>query len=222
MRVLHGGRRWWYQSQAVVSERSGLIESSAVWWLHQILRTHGFDHSNLESFVGKPVTSSSWEFGDIVVPSKVSTEMAGQGASNISMESVVGRIVPSASRYKRPDPLSSIEAAGKNDSKTVLVEFVDEKFSKLTGLSPPTDPDETQGSLKTRLVKVSELVHSTVFHGVDVFKKASSGLKIPCGDLTDSMPFSISPEDIVSNRIKKDIEAIAKFDVRAIEEITKE
>lgn len=229
VRVLQGGRRWWYQPQAVVSERCGLIESSAVWWLHQILRAHGFEHTTLKSFVGKPVTSTSWEFGDIVVPSKISTEMADESSSSMPMQSVVGRIVPSASRYKRSSPTSTTEPVLK-DSDFILVEFVDARFEKLVGLPPSADSDAdgTSGLLQTRRVKVSELVHSTVFHGVEVFQKAGSGLEIPFGqgechtDPNHVVPFSLSPEDIVSDSTKKNIASIIKLDVRAIEAITKE
>lgn len=224
MRVLYGGRRWWYQPQAVVSERSGLIESSAVWWLHQILRVHGFDH-NLEYLVGKPVTSSSWEFGDIVVPSKISTEMTDERLPEGAMESAVGRIVASASHYKSGGPPPETEPSDKK-AGTVLVEYVNERFIELAGLS--TAANATKQMLKTRRVNLSDLVHSTVFHGVDVFKNASSGQEKPCRsgdfhtDMIDVVPFSVSPEDIVSDKIKKDIESIAKLDARAIEAIASE
>ena len=207
-----------------MSERSGLIESSAVWWLHQILRVHGFDR-NLESLVGKPVTSSSWEFGDIVVPSNTSTGMTDESSPEVAMESAVGRIVPSASLYKNGSPPPDSEPSDKK-AGTVLVEYVNERFSELAGLSAAAN--DTKQMLKTRRVNMSDLVHSTVFHGVEVFNKACSGLEKPCGSggvhssMNDGTPFSVSPGDVVSDKIKKDIESIAKLDVRAIEAITSE
>lgn len=77
IRVLHNSRRWYYQPQAIRSERSGLIECTSVWFLRDILRSHGFDHTTLESLVGKPVTESSWRVGDVVVPND-SSDLVGR------------------------------------------------------------------------------------------------------------------------------------------------
>ena len=66
VRVLFNGRRWWYQPQALASERSGLVESPAVRFLVDLLRSHGYD-SSLIPLWGKPVTVDSWRVGDLVV-----------------------------------------------------------------------------------------------------------------------------------------------------------
>lgn len=76
IRVLHYGRRWYYQPQAIRSERSGLVECTAVWFLRGILRFHGFDHTSLEPMAGKPVSESSWYVGDVVVPKGTSGMIA--------------------------------------------------------------------------------------------------------------------------------------------------
>lgn len=226
VRVLFGGRRWWYQPQAVVPERGGLIESPAVWFVSRILRTHGFDHTTLESYVGNVVTSESWQFGDIVVPRKLSLE-----ADISSADSVCGRIVPSESIYcKRPSPFATPELVGRK-SKTVLVEYVNKKFSELVGLAPDLYSDESSVQLQTCRVRVSELVYSTVFHGSFVFEKTSSGLGRPkrldwCHPASlhgiDSTSFCLSPQDVVGSNTKKDVAGIAELDVRAIESVTKE
>jgi len=68
IRVLYNGRRWWYQPQALVSERSGLVSTPAVWFLRKLLRAHGYDADTLRSFDGQAVTKTSWRMGDIVEP----------------------------------------------------------------------------------------------------------------------------------------------------------
>lgn len=43
VRVFHNGRRWYYQLQAILSERSGIIDSPAVRFLKKAVRYYGFN-----------------------------------------------------------------------------------------------------------------------------------------------------------------------------------
>ena len=226
VRALHCGRRWWYQPQAVQSERGGLIESSGIWFLHKVLRAHGYDHITLQTLVGKPVTNSSWECGDIVVPKKVSPVLEPETLVS-PMDSIVGRIVPSSLRYSAVSRSANASARGA-DAATVPVEFVNENFIASTGLPVGAEIDDLTDSLETRRVRVSKLVHSTVFEGVSVVKKTRRKPKSSNDDVENMKTSStevgstrrwFSPDDIVNDRIKKDVAAVAKLDTHAIEAI---
>jgi len=146
VRVLFGGRRWWYQPQALLSERSGLVESPAVRFLTDLLRAHGYD-SNLRPLWGKPVLSSSWKIGDLVVP--VSNASEKYKMNEISDDSsgalTIGRVVAEGSSMP------------KRESGMVTVEFANEDVGR-------------------KRVKVSSLLHTNFFYGTSVRIDAANDL----------------------------------------------
>jgi len=138
VRVFHNGRRWWYQPQAIVTERSGLIDSPAIWFVCAILRAHGFDDETGECMHGKLLSDVSWKAGDIVTPSSGSNKMRS-----------FGRVVQQTTAQR---------GAGSDRSSSVLVEFVDDEFASTAGVKLSSTTSETNTSHPyLRRIKASSL-----------------------------------------------------------------
>jgi len=169
VRVMHNGRRWWYQPQALLSERSGLLESRAVRFLRTILRSHGYDHTTLEPLWGKTVTSESWQLGDLVAPVRLSAKYARAaqaGRSTPLSFTMIGRIVPDTSS------LPSAQARGR-ESGLVNVEFIDPLFGRAVGAVGGGGIGSSLMSVSTRKVKARNLVHTTFYHGATVIGESN-------------------------------------------------
>ena len=216
VRVIHNSRRWWYQPQALVREKSGLTESPGVWFLRSILRSHGYDHTTLTLVVGKQVTAQSWQVGDFVVPKKLTT-------GNVSMD-CVGRIVAENS-----SSTSSLSARGR-DSGSVLVEFISKKFAESAGIQMGSSSQGSEFTLETRRVPVSRLLHSTSFHGTRAKLKNSSSPSSSSLGKMDSMESMEIEEDgvqsgvdcAVGEKAQNDINSMKMLDVGAIDALAKE
>lgn len=205
VRVLHGGRRWWYQPQAVVSERSGLIESAAVWFLHRILRAHAFNPSTLSSLAGNPLTKSSWKYEDWVV---LKSKSHAFSSSSLDGGRGVGRIIPGTGRQKA-------STAARGDRQSVLVEFFDDSFRAASRDSVLDEPDAVVSPLKSARFRISDLVHSAPSYG----HLAQAALD----DDVDEMDVQENPlEERVSASMRKEIELLQKLNVAAIESIAKD
>jgi len=83
IRVMCNGRRWYYQPQALILERSGLVESATIRFLLKILRSHGYDEK-IQPLWGKPLSKVSWQEGDFVTYSP---------CSKIGAKATTGRVV---------------------------------------------------------------------------------------------------------------------------------
>lgn len=227
VRVLHSGRRWWYQPQAILSERSGLIASPAVWFLSGLLRSHGYNHTALEAMVGKVVTPSSWRIGDIVTPKNASVIETTTKLVTFSTDSLmIGRVV---AENPGPSPL----VPHSRPSGTVAVEFVCQAFAdavgiKSTGLSPGSAP-----ILETRRVRTTKLVHSTELHGSLLNAKARLSACVNDGEKDSvEMEDSVSAADsskshelhaaLVSEKVVSDIEGVSRLERSAIDSLVKE
>lgn len=211
VRVLHGGRRWWYQPQAVVSERSGLIESAAVWFLKRVLRAHAFDPATLTSLDGNPVTKSSWKYGDWVV---LKSKPPASGASRLGGGRGVGRIIHGTGRQKHSIPTST---AARGDRQSVLVEFVDNSFHVVSRDSMLDEPDAVLSPLKSARFRISDLVHCSPSYSHLTLDTKQAALE------DDEMDVQENPlEERVSASMKKEIELLQKLNVAAIESITKD
>ena len=205
--------------QAIISEKSGLIESAVVWFLNGIIRSHGFDHTSLMSFIAKSVTPQSWRVGDIVTHKSTSPPLSSTTGSPAA-SSMIGRVVADSSNL----PASSSTTINRQHS-TVAIEFISRDFAdavgvKLTNTSTP--------SIETRRVKTSKLVHTTAIHG--------SSLRFPSNqdaeakhekNLVDHGPagFSDSIElfsTSLNEKVPLDIEAIRCLDRAAIEVLARQ
>jgi hypothetical protein len=218
VRVVFNGRRWWYQPQALLSESSGLTESPTVWFLRTILRAHSYDHTTLEPLCGKPLTTSSWQVGDIVAPRT--------NASNTipTVHTIFGRIVAETSMSNSP------LAPRSRDSGSVLVEFVEESFGEATGVLSGDQPvTEGSGTLYTRRIRLNRLQHSRCIdatHSVEhspPYSNADS-LKGESSPMDVSWTSSKQPHPVVmiSSKLRSLIGGVAELNVASIEELCAE
>jgi hypothetical protein len=235
IRVMHSGRRWWYQPQAVVSERSGLIESPGVWFLRGLLRAHGYDFATLEPLGGKPVRSSECQVGDLVVPASIAEEDTDKCTA------CFGRIA--VDTCASPSSLTSSSSAmsamaHSSNSATVAVEFVGPAFAEACAakLQPISSINSTV--LESRRVVDHRLVYAPPnLYGRVATKEDEPKQKV-CDD-NEVAPLDVDedakdddedlePDDefhapeSVSDKVQSDIAGIARLDGHAIDSITKE
>jgi hypothetical protein len=230
--VIHNSRRWWYQPQAIVREKSGLTESPAVWFFRTILRAHGYDHASLQLVVGKQVTTSSWQVGDVVVPKKIASDGLPENRSgrpgHVALDRNIGRIIAETS-----NSTSSLTARGRA-SGSVLVEFVSKTFAESASIQTGSSFQDSLLALETRRVPVTRLVHSTNFHGTGAMRKYPSspfGSYLSetkeCQNIAEDMDIADSEHGnglncSISDKAIADMKKIAKLDVAAIENVTHE
>jgi hypothetical protein len=227
VRVLYNGRRWWYQPQAVMSERSFLIESPGVWFLRRILRSHNYDHTNLESLGGKQLTSSSWCVGDVVVPKKAGKGTVPGSAEN-SAGACFGRIVAESST-STPSLVSQSRDVG-----SVAVEFVNRSFAEATGVVTGST-SESLAVLDTRRMRASKLLHSSVFDdgqksissqpiGADEVPGEATDDFMEADDTSDSKQESNNNSSLspVVDKGRSELIALSRLERSAIESVRKE
>jgi hypothetical protein len=210
-----------------MSERSSLIESPGVWFLRRTLRSHSYDHTNLESLDCKQVTSSSWCVGDVVIPKKTGKGTVSGSAEN-SAGACFGRIVAEASS-SAPSLVSHSRDAG-----TVAVEYVNRSFAEATGVVAGSS-SESLAVHDTRRMRASKLLHSSVFY--DGRKSGSSQPsdedEVPreatedfmeSDDTSDSKVESdnSSPPYSVTNKERSELIALSHLERSAIESVRKE
>jgi hypothetical protein len=210
-----------------MSERSFLIESPGVWFLRRILRSHSYDHTNLESLGGKQLTSSSWCVGDVVIPKKT-----GKGAVSGSVENSAGacfgRIV-AESTISAPSLVSQSRDVG-----SVAVEFINRSFAEATGVVTGSS-SESLASLDTRRMRASKLLHSNVFHdgqksvssqpsGADGVPGEAAEDFMEADDASDSKVESDndSPPSPVTDKARSELIALSRLERSAIESVRKE
>lgn len=167
IRVIHNSRRWWYQPQALVRERSGLTDSPCIWFLKGILRSHGYDQKTLQLLVGSQVTATSWQIGDLVVPKRTPRDGHTKEMHCTDQNEAVGRIV---FENLTSTSVSSVRA---RVSGSVLVEFVSKRFADGVSVQTGTSFKEKQFSLDKRRVQISRLVHTSASHGVNITQLGS-------------------------------------------------
>lgn len=122
MRVVFNGRRWWYHPDALLSERSGLVESPTVRFVKNILRSHGYD-MNMEQIWGKQITSESYELGDLVASSSIHSSSSSSNSMfpKTTKNHMLGRIVSTSSSQKEHSMVSVDFSNVKNVSRRVPV-----------------------------------------------------------------------------------------------------
>jgi hypothetical protein len=223
IRVLHDGRRWWYQPNCVVSEKSGLTDSPGVWFLKRFLRLHGYQPLNLQLVVGNSLTSSSWELGDLVVPKKMMKDDKGD---RFGIDDAIGRIVPDSATSSSLPSTSRTKGFG-----SVMVEFVSPSFAE--GASVQVGSSHTGKSLESRRVQLSRLVHTSVFHGVDASQQPRGGslsAKLKKSKQDESKDMEIDDDSVVGTTdeyalgsgVASDLQGMKYLDPSAINRIIKE
>eukprot|EP00521_Asterionellopsis_glacialis_P007185 CAMPEP_0195289262 /NCGR_PEP_ID=MMETSP0707-20130614/5611_1 /TAXON_ID=33640 /ORGANISM="Asterionellopsis glacialis, Strain CCMP134" /LENGTH=3115 /DNA_ID=CAMNT_0040349249 /DNA_START=115 /DNA_END=9462 /DNA_ORIENTATION=+ len=233
IRVIHNGRRWGYQPQALLSERSGLIDSPAVWFIRKLLRAHGFDHTNLQPIWGKPVTPTSWQIGDLVVPNKTQAGRRQNKRENNKESAIhdksfcMGRIVAEPSSTS-----SSQQASRGRESGIVSVEFVDPNFGTSTGVVS-VNSTRANVAIQTKKIRVNRLIHTTFFHGTYVADSRRSSdvdtdedVKVAASSSQEGTERELTNSELScdSEAGKQGIEiaGIARLESSAIDLVTKE
>ena len=204
IRVLYNGRRWWYQPQAVVSERSGLIDSSGVWFLATLLRSHGYDHATLENLQGKPISGLHCQVGDVVMPSeKIVSEDYKNGPC-------IGRVVSDST------PSSG---GSTGDGSSVSVEYVNHSFGATTGAARSL-ASGSSAHIERRRIRASKLVHSTFILDKQLKGKDPPEGKNDVGKEDVNSDFSGPDEPTEKNRA--DLVGVARLEGPALENMLKE
>lgn len=204
IRVLYNGRRWWYQPQAVVSERSGLIDSSGVWFLATLLRSHGYDPSTLESMQGKQVNGLQYQLGDVVVPIE-------KNVSDFSKNGpCIGRIVSDSV------PSSSVSSA---DSSSVSVEFVNPAFGSATG-APRSLTSGSSSYIERRRIRVNKLAYSIFI--LDQVTEDKSQENPGNSEGNDDVSADFSAQDAPTEKNRSDLVGVARLEGPALENMMKE
>lgn len=204
VRVLFNGRRWWYQPQTLLSEKSGLVATPGIWFIQRILRSHGYNHISLRPIWAETVTGTSWVVGDIVVPaSSVDSSSADKKSFGIVEDSLVGRLVPTST-------LSATQGyIHDRDSGMVCVEFVDPLFSLRVGLVEEANDERSPSRVHS--VSVKKLAHA----GISQVRNNSEDLP----DFTEDVNSERST--LTSTILAKDIMSISMLDTAAIENVSK-
>ena len=213
IRVLHNFRRWWYQPQAVQSERSGLVETPAVWFLKRVLRAHGYEHARLVE-LSKLTRAPPCQVGDVVKPRKVTATTMS------SSNSVFAHVVTDTTSTSDPfAPRSRV------DHLSVTVEFVDCAFAEATGLVSPVS-SESAPVLETRRVrhsKVSFCSCAEIVAGCPEQTNLVVEMETTKTEENDVSPVSVSQEqEVLSDRLQSELAALSRFDRVAIATLTRE
>lgn len=185
----------------MLPERSGLIESPAVWFLRKILRSHGYDHKTLACLWGEPVTSSSWCVGDFVIPKDIENQADSDKA--------FGRIVADAVN----DGSFSLGSQSR-ESGQVAVSFTSRAFGDAVGLTPSEDGTK---AIETRRVHTTKLLYCSPFHYSIVGGENEKPKAMDLDEDDDTRPVSN-----LSEKVAEDIAKLVHLDKAAIENVTKE
>ena len=226
VRVSYKERLWWYHPRALVSERSGLVESPSIWFLHKVLRSHGYDQRTLEPLWGKPI-GSSWEVGDIVVP-RLNGHTRSMADIDVVAPECFGRII--AERPTLPVPSRG------HKSGTVLVEFADSAFGRATGVMTRSSDNSAKPCLQVRRVPVVKLLHGNCpvnsfgagKSGVDTINQSMSDARLNNLDsscdaqcLSDGQDIEANVSNaaavLINTKVRAEIEGVACLDLMAIQ-----
>lgn len=201
IRVIFNGRRWWYQPQALLSEKSGLIETAGVWFVRRLLRAHAFDPSTLATLKGKSLMDVAPKADDTVTLASLST--GGQSQAKNPMEGLVGRVV--------------LEQ-GSIETHQVFVESIHPSFG--SNVEAKGDTSASKIVLTTRVLPKSDLVYTSVFGENGATENGQSERMKIDGDLSDG--FAEDHGESASSKIHSDLTGVALLDGSALESITKE
>jgi len=203
IRVIYNSRRWWYQPQALVRERSGLTDSPGVWFLKSIIRSHGYDENKLELLVGKQVSSSSWKIGDFVAPKKLKGLVPCTGRY-CEVDEHIGRIVQESSTSGSFPMRARLPG-------TVTVIFISKAFAESTSPQSGSSFKQRSNLLDSGKVSTSRLVHTSTFHGLSVSQQPR---KAPSE--------AMDTDDDASDIVQSDFQGLKDLDPSAIEKTMKE
>lgn len=187
-----------------MSERSGLIDSSGVWFVLSLLRAHGYD-ANLECLAGTPVSPSSAQTGDVVIPTDQS-----EAEGHAVLGPCIGRIAPDASV---PAPSTT-----SGESNTVTVEFVNTSFGTATGAS--RNLVNSTSHIERRKIRASKLLYTV--HVRDSEEENEEVEDEENERMKDDESVESDDHDVISDKVRSDLAGVARLEGSSLESIMKE
>ncbi|GMH67366.1 hypothetical protein TrLO_g5893 [Triparma laevis f. longispina] len=198
IRVVFQSRKWWYQPQALRSERSGLMESASILMLRGILRSHGYT-LNLNQLAGLTVTKTSWKPGDWVHPN---AEQPPSSKHNHNLSRIV--IEASRSRDSDSDSIAVETTDGMRRFRSTGEEF-ELKHTSFHHVSKEENMKENEREKETeerkesdalvvneeilaKLAKVAKLDQSTIS---SVDKEISTSISLLASYFSSGLPDAI-------------------------------
>jgi hypothetical protein len=210
---MYNSRRWWYQPQGLVREKSGLTDSPSIWLLKGILRSHAYDEKTLNLIVGKQVSPSSWKIGDMVAPKKLKCLNHSKEKCFHGIDEAIGRIAHDSST-------AGSFPVKMRVSGSVNVVFISKAFAESTSLQTGSSFKEKPVALESRRVPISRLVHTSTFHGLSVSQKPRKGTRLKTA--LEENDDKVMDEEDINDRVSADFQLLKVLDVPAIERITEE
>lgn len=229
--MTHNGRQWWYEPQALLPERSGLVHSPSVWFLHKVLRSHGYDQNTLEPLWGKPL-STSWEVGDLVVPRAYpqKNNAMDDAETPFTERDCFGRVVA-----ETKESLLSTPVRGRRN--TVLVEFAEPSFGVATGVLSRASESASNFSLHVRRIPIDKLQYgNSCFGPFDIkhdFDSIVRSVNAEEADLTgfngggavgEESDYADLPKAttfLINSKLRSEIQAVSCLDPTAIQSVAR-
>eukprot|EP00523_Entomoneis_sp_CCMP467_P011379 CAMPEP_0168719860 /NCGR_PEP_ID=MMETSP0724-20121128/1260_1 /TAXON_ID=265536 /ORGANISM="Amphiprora sp., Strain CCMP467" /LENGTH=2785 /DNA_ID=CAMNT_0008766435 /DNA_START=18 /DNA_END=8372 /DNA_ORIENTATION=- len=201
VRVLYNGRRWWYQPQAVVCERSGLIDSGGIWFISALLRQHGFGGSKFEPMDGSSVASNNVQAGDVVVPSDKSLSEHSKKHGLC-----VGRISADSSS-------SSSSTSASTETNYIMVEYVNPSFGPAAGISRGLSASSAH--VEKRRIRANKVKYATCLLEPNHEEEEKEDGK---EETTDEL----STQEGLADKTRADLSGTSRLDGTSIESLIKE
>ena len=191
----------WIEGSQLHSEKSGLIESSCLRFLLNLLRRHGLDPTTLKSRVGSSLSDAAWKAGDLVT-------LCSNKSRDYSLD-MIGRVCDVIKPTMNNSP--TIPAV----SPKVTVEFYDSSIWRNSGMSASSTQRIMSGLLSSMPI-TSFSPSSLVYAGLNV-----SLFKLPnelhCdGSILDGMEEDVSNDSKYNLSLSSIISTVAKLDSSAI------
>lgn len=200
VRVFHSGRRWWYPTKALVSERSGLIDSSGMHFIRRFLRVHGYDHKSLVPLASIEFDPESLQSGDLVV-----ARQGSEDAEDKDPTPCFGRIMEDGSRKQQTSDDISVQVVGSSS------------FSESLGLEPTGSGDGPSGLCK-RTVPSSKVVFAPP-DGVNCSFATDVNEKIDVDRVRSPLE---DQKSSISERLQAEIDGLSRLERPAIDNLVKE
>ena len=192
-----------------------------------LLRSHGYDSKTLQLMVGKQVSATSWEVGDLVVPKKL------KNASNIEQPLTYG-INQAIGRITSESSVSGPLSTRGRISGSVSVEFISKTFAQSTSVQVGSPMKDKPFALECRKISTSRIVHTSAFHGLSASQKhrtsrGTGSSRVKAQDTEDKSNImdldnagNTNANNPVSDCVMSDFQMMKILDAAATERVVKE
>ena len=203
VRVSFNSRKWWYNPNALRSERGGMIESASVMLIKDILRAHGFK-PDLSEIWGQPVTKASWRPGDWVFSPSSTTPTSSNSSApkKKSTTKLISRVVADGSRsrdsgYIAIETIDGIKRHRANQEEFELTHttfhhgVLGASTEPESSPSPEPEPEApaVNGDLANKVRLVSKLDSNTIYQ---VIKEISTSMSTLASYFSCGLPKAIN------------------------------